>query len=144
MAYITDQELETKLDIPVNLPLTQLEAGDWLIVATFNIPSGTPTVKATLRILQIQMTFGVLGDSGGIALHKNYNILNPPTVGAVELITVAGPAPTISARNPNLPLTLDGRNAGVPGTYYFVAFNSSVNPIKLIATGGVRIDINPA
>jgi hypothetical protein len=143
MAYITDVELEDKLDIPVCLPLTEIRPGDWLIVSTFRIPVDVPTLKATIRFLQLQMTLGATGDIAGVSLIKDYNVNNNPTVGAVENIQVMGPAPSRIQRNAYTPLTLDGRNAGIGGVYSFVAYSQASSPVEIAVVGSVRIDLNP-
>jgi len=145
MGYLSNNRIDTLLDIPVSLPLTAVAPGDWVIISSFKIPASKPTVKATLRVLQLFLVTDTGADTVGVALQKDFVANSNPTSGAVELLQITGPAPKYASRNPLVPLVLDGNVAGSDGIYSFVVYNlSSSNSAILSVTGSVRLDVSPS
>lgn len=52
MAYLTERQLNNTLDVPVNLPSTEIKMGDWLIVASIKIAA---PMRLTYRFMNLQL-----------------------------------------------------------------------------------------
>jgi len=152
MAFITEKQLEDTLDVPINLPLTQIVANDWLIVATVNLSISNPT-SLTLRWLQLRTldSYGAGSGSLSLGLFKDFNLNQTPwTQTPVEpLLALPFPVvtPTVLQRNAYSPLTI---TASTPGIYSFVlGFYLTTTPsdpiqyVRATVNGQLRIDINP-
>jgi hypothetical protein len=50
MAYLTERKLSSTLDVPINLPTTEIKMGDWIVVATVKITAPT---RLTYRMLNL-------------------------------------------------------------------------------------------
>lgn len=96
--FLTTENLEAIVDLPVSLPLTQVRAADWLVVATFKLVAGQKLTFNTMNLAVIDASIaGVnlpLGDqcnqfnikkvnnSFGIAyigIAKNYSVTTNPS-----------------------------------------------------------------
>ena len=162
MAFITEKQLEDKLDIPINLPITQLLANDWLIVSVADIPEANPTT-VTLRWLILRGITSVGTGTGSIelGLYKDFNInispwLQTPLETALVLPFPLTPSEELEGtnvnfvmRNPYSPLVISKGVQGF-GLYSWVAFfhlTTTVSDpsqyVRLTVNGQARIDINP-
>lgn len=62
MAYLTERKLSNTLDIPINLPTTEIKMGDWIVVATVKIDAPT---RLTYRMLNLDFVSSTV-DLGNI------------------------------------------------------------------------------
>jgi hypothetical protein len=99
MAFITENSLAKTLDIPINLPSTELKMGDWLIVATIKL---VYPMKLKYRFMTLQMlssnvaTSDILTvnkispslDLAFIGLYLNYSSGHPGTQPALDVVKI--------------------------------------------------------
>lgn len=149
MAYITEKQLEDKIDVPIQLPATEILAGNWLIVTCIKIPTET-VVTLTLRFLQLRL-LELVGSEADcsvpedvnikLGLFKDFNFQTSPdsqTEVEGELILQATvPAPSTVERDFGTTLRLEE-----PGTYSWVVWTDA--DAKIAVAGTVRVDVNPS
>jgi len=158
MAYLTEAQLSSVLDMPVALAATELKMGDWLLLSTVQIVQPmTLTVtylniqmlSASVNLAQITNNNLVYGNLGlvYVALRLNYASGGSPGLpGAIETLVATGMG--ITARDYTVPLVIT-----TPGVYsWLVANNTQIDPnstipastsidFKLSVTGQARIDL---
>jgi len=62
MPYLTERKLSNTLDMPINLPTTEIKMGDWLVIATIKIVA--PTLL-TYRMMNLNFVSSTI-DLGNI------------------------------------------------------------------------------
>ena len=141
--FLTDVELERTADVPVSLPLTRLNSGDWLIVATVQIRTGQEFRFNTLNLqvagafvngaalplndqcnpvslLKINASYGLVY----VGIAKDYSSSDDPsgiTWQGTASDVVSAPSAGTYVRNP----TSTTLSISTPGTYSFVVVNNS-------------------
>jgi hypothetical protein len=99
MAFITENSLAKTLDLPINLPSTELKMGDWLVVATIKL---VYPMKLKYRFMTLQMlssnvaTSDILTvnkispslDLAFIGLYLNYASGHPGTQPALDVVKI--------------------------------------------------------
>jgi hypothetical protein len=48
--FLTTQELESIIDLPISMPSTLIRSGDWLVVATFSLSEGQTLVYKDMNL----------------------------------------------------------------------------------------------
>lgn len=170
MGYLTQDQLDQQLDLPVELPLTDLPANRWLIVSSFRLD--TPQAF-TLRWLQLHLIdMQTTSDTGGlvvvapdaqgncvfppqgpilvvpglglcyIALYRAFDPTKQPSFQAAQ------EAPLFIPYTPGLLPPLYAIRALTPtiyaaaGVYSFVVVNNTSNQLQSLAVSGqVRINL---
>ena len=159
MAYLTEARLDSVMDIPLSLPSTTLQQGDWLVVGSVQILSPmTLTYKfanldlldSTVDTTQIQAVNKIFGNLGLVylSLWLNYSSgSSPGAAGALDVL-IASSLGSFQRDVTNI-VTLT-----TPGVYSWIVANncqpssdasSLINPSLSIyytvtITGQVRLD----
>ena len=137
MSYVTEQQFEDKIDLPLNLPKTRLRVGEWLIATSINFPASNP-YSMKLRWLQLRIIEGQ--GTVDLGLFKNFDVLNSPDsqgVNRLENIQASGLAPQNAQRDPNAPLIVSTTNQG-SGLYSWVASVTVGSVLEIPVTSGGR------
>ncbi len=160
MAYLTEARLDSVMDIPLSLPSTTLQQGDWLVVGSVQILSPmTLTYKfanldlldSTVDTTQIQAVNQIFGNLGLVylSLWLNYSPgSSPGAAGALDVLIA--PALGSFQRDVTKLVTLT-----TPGIYSWIVANNcqpSSDPSSLLSaslsidytviiTGQVRLDL---
>jgi hypothetical protein len=99
MAFLTESKLAKTLDLPVNLPTTELKMGDWVVVSTIKIVS---PMKLTYQFMTLQMLSSsvLTSDIGAtnkisaaldlafIGLYRNYSSGHPGLQPALDVVRI--------------------------------------------------------
>jgi len=127
MAYLTERKLSNTLDIPINLPTTEIKMGDWIVVATVKIE--TPT-RLTYRMLNLDFVSSTIALSNitpdnrivpnfgmcYVGLFFNYTSGDPSALPALDVVQATSFG--IVARTATPIVTV------APGTYSWLAVNN--------------------
>lgn len=127
MAYLTERKLSNTLDIPVNLPTTEIKMGDWIVIATVKIDAPT---RLTYRMLNMNFVSSTvdLNDLTSdnrivpnfglcyVGLYFNYTSGDPSGLPALDVVQTSNLG--IIARTATPIVT------AVPGTYSWLAVNN--------------------
>jgi hypothetical protein len=127
MGYLTENKLNSVLDIPVTLPVTELRMGDWLVIATIKLVTpmklrfhylNINLVAATVDIEDISSLNRIWGnlDLCYVALRRDYASGNPGESGALDTLRVASLGVTTR--------TADAIEFTTPGTYSWIVANN--------------------
>jgi hypothetical protein len=171
MAFLTEQELDNQLDLPVSAPTILVEPQRWVIISSVMVAAPSQLV---LRQLQLQLvevidpyTSGsvvVSPNSAGLCVFPPSDItLDNPDYGLAYLGLYLGFVPPILPSAQALqepPLVVGGVDTvapaitardtaptvyATPGVYSFVLVNNTQNRgLKLTVNGQVRVVLNPA
>jgi hypothetical protein len=170
VSYVTLDQLDQQLDVPVQLPLTDLPANQWLIVSTFRID--TPQAF-TLRWLQLHLIeMEAVGSTGAVVVttpNAQGECVFPaqgpnlvvPTLGLVYVGLYTGfddqQVPSFQAAQ-EAPLYIPYNAALLPpqyairplapttyaaaGVYSFVIVNNTTNQLERVSVSGqVRVNL---
>lgn len=160
MPLITDEQLRKTIDLPIGLPATRLDAGDWLVVGTVKLVSGQ---ELSFNMLNLQLV-GLIQDGEDIVLDdvctpvdvtkydsslglayvvilKDYSAAVDPRTQAFVGTTadrIIVTAATVATRDLSLPaLSLTDS-----GNYSFVVINNCQNAdARLVISGQVRVSL---
>jgi len=160
MAYLTEAKIGTVLDLPVCIPATELQMGDWIIFASVKV---IEPMRLTFKMLNLQLhsasvdigdidtsnkIFGNLG-LAYVALRRDYSSGSPGITGALDVVVVD--EIELVARDITNVVTLD-----TPGLYSWIIANnmqpssdsdistSTSIDFRVSATGQVRIELDSA
>jgi len=97
MSYLTETKLSNTLDVPVNLPTTELKMGDWLVIATVKIVSPTLLtyrmmnfnfVSSALPLANVTSSNLIVPNFGlcYVGLYLNYTAGDPSTLAALDVL----------------------------------------------------------
>lgn len=159
MGYVTTSKLTNILDLPVQIPTTEIKMGDWVVIGSVKI--STPA-RLRFRFLNLQLHAAnvamgdisasnkVLGNLGFayVALRRDYSAGNPGAAGALEVLSISA-------------IDLAERSSvetiySTPGRYSWIVANNmqpsstSVIPtsteinFKISVTGQVRLELDNA
>jgi hypothetical protein len=168
MSYITSEQLQQVLDLPVSLPLTTLDPGEWLVVSSITI---APPEKITLRWLQSEILVMSDPSSGASTITSSPTSdgtcvflgigasLNVPNLGLafVGMYRTFDPLKQPSMQAPQeAPLVVGGQDSLPPvvavraltpttyseaGTYSFVVTNNTTDrKVSIGVTGQIRLN----
>ena len=160
MGYLTEQQLNNIIDVPIALPSTDIVMGDWLVIATVNIPAPMQAsytfcsmnlVSSTVSIASLDSTNYIFSSLGlaYVAVCQNYTNGIPGQAGALDALS----ATNFGIFTRNLSSTIILPN---PGTYSFVVANNmqpstaatpAISPatsidFQLSVTGSVRLQLS--
>lgn len=170
MPYLTQDQLDQQLDLPVQLPLTDLPADQWLVVSTFEI--NTPQAFS-LRWLQLHLIAqSAVGSTGGavvvtpdssgncvfpaqgpslvvptlglvyVGLYSNFNTLQPPALQAAQEAPLYIPYNAALLPPQYAIRSLTPTAYSSPGVYSFVIVNNTLNQLQSVAVSGqVRVNL---
>ena len=143
MALLTENTLSNTLDIPVNLPATEVQMGDWLIVSSINLVA---PMQLTYQFMTLQMLASSVStqsivqanmivpslDYAFIGLYVNYSSGHPANSPALDILRIRQ-NPTVASNCVPIPDTL-GQFISVrssptltfktPGVYSFIVANN--------------------
>jgi len=99
MAFLTENTLSKTLDLPINLPSTELKMGDWLVVATIKL---VYPMRLSYRFMTLQMLSSSVDtttivtankispslDLAFLGLYLNYSSGHPGTQAALDVIKI--------------------------------------------------------
>ena len=169
---MTENTLSNTLDIPVNLPATEVQMGDWLVVATIKLVA---PMQLTYRFMTLQMLSSSVAtqdisdvnkivpalDLAFIGLYRDYSSGHPSQSPALDIVRIRENLSSLDC----IPITdslgqfITARSSPVltfttPGVYSFIVANNmqpssqSVIPtttsidFQLSATGQIRLELN--
>jgi len=143
MALLTENVLSNTLDIPVNLPATEVQMGDWLVVATVKLVA---PMRLTYQFMTLQMLSSSVTTSDIVAanmivpaldyaflgLYRDYSSGHPALSPALDIVRIRQNA-TITGDC--IPITdtlgqfITSRSSPVltfttPGVYSFIVANN--------------------
>lgn len=67
MSYLTERKLSNTFDIPVNLPISEIKMGDWLVLASFKLDAPT---RLTYRMMHLSFVSSTVPLSNITAANK--------------------------------------------------------------------------
>lgn len=109
MSYLTEENLANILDIPVSLPVTEIKAADWIVVATIQV-SGSQMLQ--FRLLNLHLVGALVG---GIPLALNDHC-NPVTIKRINSsygVAYIGIAKNYSGADDPTTITWQGTSADI-------------------------------
>jgi hypothetical protein len=148
MPYLSERELDDRLSLPVNLPGTLLQPGEWLPIFTHRLrANGSLTLRrVTLSLIGIEGVppHGLSQPGLGLAylgfyLDPTLSGQTPPT-GATDILTIgtATTLPPLEVNRVTPPSTFT-----VAGNYAFVLVNNTTNrALNLAVSGAVLLDLS--
>jgi hypothetical protein len=169
MSFITSEQLQRIIDLPVSLPLTTLDPSEWLVISSVTLVSPERMILKWLQseILILADIYGTVNTAtsspnadgqcvflgGGatlntpslglafIGLYRDFDPLKQPSSQAAQ------EAPLVVGTSSSLP-PIAGVRATTPttytdpGTYSFVVVNNtSDRKVSIAVTGQVRVDL---
>jgi len=160
MAYLTEARLDSVMDIPISLPSTTLQQGDWLVVGSIQILApmtltyrfaNLDLINSTVDATQIRSVNQIFGNLGLVylSLWLNYSSgSSPGAAGALDVLI----APTLGTFQRDLTKVV---TLNTPGVYSWLIANNcqpSSDPSSLLdpslsidftvtITGQVRLDL---
>ena len=170
MGYLTQDQLDQQLDLPVQLPLTDLQAEQWLIISTFELVSPQ---AFTLRWLQLQLiamsavygsgsTIVVAPDSVGncvfpaqgpnlvvptlglayVGLYNAFDPLHQPSFQAAQEAPLYIPYNAELLPPQYAVRSLSPTIYAAAGVYSFVVVNNTTNQLQSVSVSGqVRVNL---
>lgn len=168
MAYVTTSILDSVLDLPVSLPLTDLYPDEWLIVSTVSIASPRAFTVRWLQVHLVQLVDPslqegsvILPNSAGtcdipsqvpvivtpnqglawLGLYRNFDPMKLPSFQAAqEAVLQIGDATTVPPIY--VARSLTPTTYAAAGSYSFVIVNNTSNRmLRLAVTGQVRLNL---
>jgi hypothetical protein len=157
--YLTSSKLSNILDLPVQIPATEVKMGDWVVIGTIKI--ATPQ-RLRFRFLNLQLhtanvsisditaTNKILGNLGYayVALRRDYSSGNPGAAGALEVLNISEIGLVERATDEAI-YTTPGRYSWIiannmqPSSTSNVPTSTEIN-FRLSATGQVRLELDNA
>lgn len=171
MSFLTEDQLDNQVDLPVSAPTILIEQQKWIIVSSVKV---VDPMQLNLRWLQIQLvevvnpytdgTVTVTPNAQGLCVFPPSDIiLDNADYGLAYLGLYRGFSPAVPPLSQSLqepPLIVGGVNAtaaaiaarnttptvyATAGVYSFVLVNNTQNRrLKVTVTGQVRMVLNPA
>lgn len=127
MAYLTERKLSNTLDVPVNLPTTEIKMGDWIVIATIKLEAPTRLtyrmmnlnfVSSTVELTNLTPANRIVPNFGlcYVGLFYNYISGDPSGLPALDVL---------QANNFGvIPRTATPIVTAVAGTYSWLAVNN--------------------
>jgi hypothetical protein len=159
MAYITTTQLTNIIDLPIQLPATELKMGDWLVVGTVKIAMpqrlryrflNLQLHSANVDIANISATNKVLGNLGYayVALRRDYSAGNPGGAGGLEVLNISEIG-LVERSTVETVYTTPGRYSWIvannmqPSSTSAIPTSTEIN-FRLSLTGQVRFELDNA
>lgn len=159
MGYLTTNKLTNIVDLPIQLPATEVKMGDWIVIASVKIAAPQ---QLRFRFLNIQMhssdvdlasitssnkIYGNLG-LAYVALRRDYASGSPGQAGALELLSISA-LDLVERSTTETVYTTAGRyswliaNNMQPSSSSSVPTSTEIN-FRLSVTGQVRLHVDGA
>lgn len=159
MSYITTSKLENIIDLPIQLPATELKMGDWLVVGSLKIASpmllryrftNLQLHSSNVDLADISATNKVFGNLGFayLALRRDYSAGNPGAAGGLEVINISEIG-IVERSTVETTYTTAGRYSWIiannmqPSSSSSIPTSTEIN-FRLSVTGQVRLQLDNA
>jgi hypothetical protein len=159
VAYITTTQLTNIIDVPIQLPATELKMGDWLVVGTVKIATpqrlryrflNLQLHSANVDIASISATNKILGNLGYayVALRRDYSAGNPGGAGGLEVLNISEIG-LVERNTTETIYTTPGRYSWIvannmqPSSTSAIPSSTEIN-FRLSLTGQVRFELDNA
>jgi hypothetical protein len=127
MPYLTERKLSNTFDVPVNLPITEIKMGDWLLLATFKLDAPTRLtyrmmhlsfISSTVPLTNITAANKIVPNFGllYVGLFLNYTSGDPSGLAALDVLQTDNLGIVERTAAPIVTVT--------PGTYSWLAVNN--------------------
>jgi hypothetical protein len=131
--FLTTQELDSVIDLPISMPSTLVRSGDWLVVASFNLLSGQTLLYKDMNLTVLSASI----DGVDLALGNQCNQFNIKLLNNSYGISYVGIAKDFSATSDPQSVTWIGSAADVisadsVGTY---VRSSSATELEITESG---------
>jgi hypothetical protein len=157
MGYLTTSRLTNIIDLPVQLPATEIKMGDWLVVASIKIAE---PMRLRYRFLNFQLhtssvemsdiaaTNKILGNLGYayVALRRDYSAGNPGAAGGLEVLNISEIG-LVERTNVETIFSTAGRYSWIvannmqPSSSSDIPTSTEIN-FRLSITGQVRLELD--
>lgn len=158
MPYLTERKFSNTLDVPVNLPSTEIKMGDWVVIATIKLVA---PARLTYRMMNLNLIGSTFNVSNLIAANRivpnfglcyiglffNYISGDPSGIPALDVLYATGSGVIYRIASPIV--------TAQEGTYSWIAANnvqiSDQNPLlttsssvdfTLSCVGQARIELD--
>lgn len=159
MGYLTTSKLTNIIDLPIQLPATEIKMGDWLVVASVKIAEPQ---RLRFRFLNLQLhssdvdladiastnkIFGNLGFAY-VALRRDYSSGNPGQAGGLEVLNISEIG-LVERSSTETIYTTPGRYSWIiannmqPSSSSSIPTSTEIN-FRLSLTGQVRLELDNA
>jgi hypothetical protein len=127
MAYLTERKLSNTLDIPVNLPTSEIKMGDWVVIATIKLVAPARLtyrmmnlnfVSSTVPLSNITAANRIVPNFGlcYVGLYYNYTSGDPSALGALDILSASSFDVHMRTSTPVV--------TAAEGTYSWIAVNN--------------------
>jgi hypothetical protein len=157
MGYLTTSRLTNIIDLPIQLPATEIKMGDWLVVASIKIAEpmrlryrflNLQLHSATVAIADIASTNKILGNLGFayVSLRRDYSAGNPGSAGGLEVLNISDVG-LVERSNVETIFSTPGRYSWIvannmqPATASDIPTSTEIN-FRLSITGQVRLELD--
>jgi hypothetical protein len=157
VGYLTTSKLTNIIDLPIQLPATEIKQGDWLIVASIKIAA---PMRLRYRFLNLQLHSSsvdiaaisavnkVSGNLGYayVALRRDYSAGNPGAAGGLEVLNISEIG-LVERTNIETIFSTPGRYSWIiannmqPSSSSSVPTSTEIN-FRLSITGQVRLELD--
>jgi hypothetical protein len=157
MGYLTTSKLANIIDLPIQLPATEIKMGDWLVVASIKIAE---PMRLSYRFLNLQLHTSsvaisdissvnkVSGNLGYayVALRRDYSAGNPGAAGGLEVLNISDIG-LVERTNVETIFTTPGRYSWIiannmqPSSSSAIPTSTDIN-FRLSVTGQVRLELD--
>jgi hypothetical protein len=157
MGYLTTSRLTNIIDLPIQLPATEIKMGDWLIVATIKIAEpmrlryrflNLQLHSSTVDMADIASTNKISGNLGFayVALRRDYSAGNPGAAGGLEILDISEIG-LVERNNVETIFSTPGRYSWIiannmqPSSSSAIPTSTEIN-FRLSVTGQVRLELD--
>lgn len=157
MGYLTTSRLTNIIDLPIQLPATEIKMGDWLVIATVKIAE---PMRLRYRFLNLQLhtstvAMSDISDSNKIsgnlgyayvALRRDYSSGNPGAAGGLEVLSISEIG-LVERNNVETIFSTPGRYSWIiannmqPADDSDIPTSTEIN-FRLSSTGQVRLELD--
>ena len=157
-AYLTTSKLSNIVDVPVAMPSTEIQQGDWVIAASIKVVS---PMKLTYKFLNLSLVASSVGisqisnsnkisSSLGLAyvvLRRDYVSGNPGAAGALDSLIITSETTVARSTATTLSLTTAGVYSWIvvnnmqPSASSSISTSTDIN-FQLSVTGQVRVELD--
>jgi hypothetical protein len=157
MGYLTTSKLTNIIDLPIQLPATEIKMGDWLVVGSIKIAEpmrlryrflNLQLHSASVDIADIAAVNKISGNLGYayVALRLDYSAGNPGAAGGLEVLNISDIA-LVERTNVETIFSTPGRYSWIiannmqPSSSSVIPTSTEIN-FRLSITGQVRLELD--
>lgn len=157
MGYLTTSKLTNIIDLPIQLPATEIKMGDWLVIGSIKIAApmflsyrflNLQLHSSTVSIASIASANKISGNLGYayVALRRDYSAGNPGAAGGLEVLNISEIG-LVERTNVETTFTTPGRYSWIiannmqPASSSIIPTSTDIN-FRLSVTGQVRLELN--